>query len=134
MPRAPTRASAASLYRRVRDALHPRRFGTQITLSVLLLALVNVGVVGAYIGNRFVSQQTTDTGRRFEAVADNLSLGAAPLVIIHDYGALDQMLDSAARFPGVRTLAVTDARGRVLSRVDRKQGARAQPSFNYGTL
>jgi PAS domain S-box-containing protein len=125
---------AARWWARMREALHPRRFGTQIALGVLALAVVNVAVVGAYIGNRFITQQTTDTGHRFEAVADNLSLGAAPLVITHDYGALDQMLDAAARFPGVRTLAVTDARGHVLSRVDRSRGGAAQVSFTYGFL
>ncbi len=134
MNQAPLGLRAAHWWARMREALHPRRFGTQIALGVLALAVVNFAVVGAYIGNRFITQQTTDTGRRFEAVADNLSLGAAPLVITHDYGALDQMLDTAARFPGVRTLAVTDALGHVLSRVDRSRGSAAQVSFTYGFL
>ncbi len=122
------------LWTRLRDALNPRRFGVQIGLGVLGLALVNLVVVGAYIGNRFVKLQVNDTARRFEAVADNLSLGAAPLVITRDYGALDQMLDSAARFPGVRSLAVTDPAGRVLSQVRRVAGARPRVSFSYGSL
>lgn len=118
----------------LRTALSPRRFGTQIALAVLALAAVNFVAIGLYVGNRFVDLQTQDTWRRFEAVADNLSLGAAPLVITHDFGSLDQMLEAAARFPGMRSLAVTNSRGHVLSRVNRSAGGKPRVSYSYGAL
>ncbi len=121
-------------WRRLRQALEPRRFGSQIALALVALATVNFVAIGLYVGSRFVQLQSKDTWRRFEAVADNLSLGAAPLVIVRGYGGLDQMLQAAARFPGMRSLAVTGPDGRVLSRVDRRPGADPEASFGYGRL
>ena len=114
--------------------LAPRQFRVQLILGVLALGLVNFVLIGLYVGHDFVKLQHRDTERRFNAVAGNLSIGATPLIIVKDYGSLENMLLSAARFPGVRSLAVTDAQGRVLSRVDRARGATPRASYVYAML
>jgi PAS domain S-box-containing protein len=111
-----------------------RQFRVQLILGVLALGLLNFVLIGLYVGNDFVKLQHQDTERRFNAVAGNLSIGATPLIIVKDYGSLENMLLSAARFPGVRTLAITDPAGRVLSRVDRARGAAPTVSYAYSTL
>ncbi len=119
------------------DWLHrlvPRRFRTQIILGTLGLALFNFLLISWYIGHDFVHLQTRNTERRFNAVAGNLTIGATPLVVTKDYGSLDTMLVAAARLPGIRTLAVTDSHGHILSQVGRTEGAEPQAAYTYGTL
>ncbi len=111
-----------------------RQFRVQLIVGVLALGLLNFVLIGLYVGHDFVKLQHRDTERRFNAVAGNLSIGATPLIIVKDYGSLESMLLSAARFPGVRSLAITDAQGRVLSRVDRARGAAPHASYAYATL
>ncbi len=122
------------VFRRLVRRLALRQFRVQLILGVLALGLLNFVLIGLYVGNDFVKLQHRDTERRFNAVAANLSIGATPLIIVKDYGSLENMLLSAARFPGVRSLALTDADGRVLSRVDRARDAAPTVSYAYSTL
>lgn len=114
---------------------HPlRRFRTQVILGAAGLALLNVLLIGWYVGSDFIKLQTRDTERRFSAVAGNLAIGATPLAITRDYGSIEGMLIAAAQFPGVRSLALVDPQGRVLSRVDRTKGGAPSVSYAYARL
>ncbi len=114
---------------------HPlRRFHTQVILGAALLALLNLLLIGWYVGRDFVKLQTHDTERRFSAVAGNLAIGTTPLAMTKDYGSIEGMLTAAAQFPGVRSLAVVDQEGRVLSRVNRPRGGAPSVSYTYGRL
>ncbi|OIQ82550.1 aerobic respiration control sensor protein ArcB [mine drainage metagenome] len=127
-------ATAIGVFRGLARRLALRQFRVQLIVGVLALGLLNFVLIGLYVGDDFVKLQHRDTERRFNAVAGNLSIGATPLIIVKDYGSLENMLLSAARFPGVRSLALTDAKGRVLSRVDRVRGAEPSVSYAYSTL
>ena len=114
--------------------LAPQQFRAQLVLMTLGVSLVNFLLIGWYVGHDFVQLENLNTEKRFTAISGNLIIGATPLVIVKDYGSLETMLVAAARLPGVRSLAVTDARGRVLSRVNREASGKPRVSYDYSTL
>ncbi len=114
--------------------LAPQQFRAQLVLMTLGVSLINFLLIGWYVGHDFVQLENVNAEKRFTAISGNLIIGAAPLVIVKDYGSLETMLVAAARLPGVRSLAITDARGRVLSRVDRDASGKPRVSYDYSTL
>ncbi len=114
--------------------LAPKRFRAQLVLMTIGVSLVNFLLIGWYVGHDFVQLEKLNTEKRFTAISGNLIIGATPLVVVRDYGSLETMLVAAARLPGVRSLAVTDQRGRVLSRVNRDASGKPRVSYDYSSL
>ncbi|OZB64623.1 MAG: hypothetical protein B7X31_03575, partial [Thiomonas sp. 13-66-29] len=88
--------------------LLPRHFNIQLLLLSAILVLANLAGVMSYIVSEFIGFRRADTQAQIHAVAENLALGAAPLILTRDYGSIEQLLESAADYPGVRSLTLVD--------------------------
>ena len=114
--------------------LLPRRFNIQLLLLSAFLILANLAGVMSYIVSEFIGFRRADTQAQIHAVAENLALGAAPLILTRDYGSIEQLLESAADYPGVRSLTLVDRHHRILSQVLREPGASARAVYGEGVL
>ncbi len=114
--------------------LLPRRFNIQLLLLSAILILANLAGVMSYIVSEFVGIRRADTQAQIHAVAQNLALGAAPLILTRDYGSIEQLLESAADYPGVRSLTLVDRQHRILGRVLRAPGGTARAVYGEGVL
>jgi PAS domain S-box-containing protein len=114
--------------------LWPRRFLAQATALTSLLLTASIIALSIYTITRSIDQQHSGVEERLSALASNLASGSTHALLLRDYSTLERLLLDAARYPGIRSIAMVDPTGRILSQVARTPGQEPTPVFDYGTL
>lgn len=112
----------------------PRKLGVQLSLYVsFLLALSMAGFslhsIQEQVGNVRANMQLQAT-----VLANNLSATSADLLLIRDYTSIEQLLLRSIEFPGILSIKLSDAKGKILGDVTRKEGAQAEVKYGQPAL
>lgn len=125
------------MWRYLKAGLHllwPKRFISQVTLLTALLITLGISALTLYSMAALLKHQYLDAEERLSAVADNLALGSAHLLLVRDSAALEQLLLKAANYPNLRSITLSNTSNHVLAEVHHKAGQPAEALFNYGMV
>lgn len=114
--------------------LMPRRLYIRLAiLGGILLALV----IGAHTAYTVVQQSSIETmalETRAQALANQIAISAASLLVTRRYSEIEELLVRTAIFPDILRAQVTDTEGRMLSDVVRPNGEEARAVFEFKSL
>jgi len=94
--------------------------------------MVSVGAL--LLTSFFVYEETwshlADSQEKMSAISDNIGLGLVHHLVVKDYAEIELILLHAAKYPGIRSIAVTDRTGKVLSAVRNNGGKAAEAIYD----
>lgn len=114
--------------------LWPRHFGKKVILLTSLMIVLGTVALTSYHVTEVSKFEYDNAQEMLGAIGENLGLGLSHHLAVRDYGEIEQLLLHAAKYPGIRSLTVTDASGRVLVAVQRELDKPAIAVFNMSKL
>ena len=114
--------------------LWPHQFIKQVALLTSLMLVLGIGTLTSFMTNQTTRVGFDDAKEKLSAIAANIGLGISDQLVVRNYVGIEQILLSAANFPGIRHITAVDASGRVLSAVSRDQGTQPKVVFNMAQL
>jgi len=114
--------------------LWPHQFIKQVALLTSLMLVLGIGTLTSFMTNQTTRVGFDDAKEKLRAIAENIGLGISDQLVVRNYVGIEQILLSAANFPGIRHITAVDASGRVLSAVSRDQGTQPKVVFNMAQL
>ncbi len=110
----PTDNSSASLFYHGSPL---RRFSTRLILVFTALLVSAMLIFTWHSAHNEVRQITANKKLHARVLANNLSAAGAGQLLKHDYTSIKQLLMRSVKFPGVMTIQVTDADGKIVNDV-----------------
>ena len=108
----------------------PRKLGLQLALYVsFLLALSMAGFTWHTVQEQ-IERITLNMRLQAKVLANNLAATSADHLLIRDYSSIEQLLLRSIEFPGILSIQLSDAKGKLLGDVKRKLGG--EPEVMYG--
>lgn len=108
----------------------PRKLGLQLALYVSFLLAVAMAGFSWHIIDEQAERVTLNMQLQAKVLADNLSATSADHLLIRDYSSIEQLLLRSIEFPGILSIQLSDAKGKLLGDVKRKIGG--EPEVMYG--
>lgn len=99
----------------------PRHLSLQLILLFILFTAGATALFTYLSIEKQVEHITQSIKRQAPALANNLSATGANFLLVRDYTAIEQLLERAIRFPGVLTIQITDANGKRVGDIVRKE-------------
>lgn len=112
----------------------PRHFDKQIILIASFMSVLGTLSFAAYQIFHITQFEYNKSQISLSANARSVALGLTHLLIVRDYGAIEQILLQAATLPGVTEIAVISPSGRVLSKVQSEANRTPTAVFNSAIL
>ena len=108
----------------------PRKLGLQLALYVSFLLIVAMAGFSWHIIDEQAERVTLNMQLQAKVLANNLSATSADHLLIRDYSSIEQLLLRSIEFPGILSIQLSDAKGKLLGDVKRKIGG--EPEVMYG--
>ena len=108
----------------------PRKLGLQLALYVSFLLAVAMAGFSWHLIDEQAERVTLNMQLQAKVLANNLSATSADHLLIRDYSSIEQLLLRSIEFPGVLSIQLSDAKGKLLGDVKRKIGG--EPEVMYG--
>lgn len=110
--------------------LWPRQLFRQIVLTVLIVvALASLGYAAHTLDD--VSDLLEESVHNdLTALAENIAISSAGLLLANDYAALEELLLRMAEYPSIERIEITRVNGSTVSRVVRGENGHVSPDFS----
>lgn len=112
----------------------PRKLGVQLSLYVSFLLALSMAGFSLHSIHEQVQNIRSNMQLQATVLANNLSATSADLLLIRDYTSIEQLLLRSIEFPGILSIKLSDANGKILGDVTRKEGAEAEVKYGQPAL
>lgn len=108
----------------------PRKLGLQLALYVSFLLTIAMAGFSWHLIDEQAERVTLNMQLQAKVLANNLSATSADHLLIRDYSSIEQLLLRSIEFPGILSIQLSDAKGKLLGDVKRTIGG--EPEVMYG--
>lgn len=112
----------------------PRHLSLQLILLFILFTAGATALFTYLSIEKQVAHITESIKRQAPALANNLSATGANFLLVRDYTAIEQMLERAIRFPGVLDIQITDALGKRVGDIVRRENNSIELRYGQAPL
>ena len=112
----------------------PRKLGLQIALYVSSLLALSMMFFSWHTAQEQVETITSNMQLQSKVLAKNISAVSAVHLLSHDYSSIEQLLLRTVEFPGVYSIQLSDANGKLLGDITHKEGEAAEIKYGQPAL
>lgn len=112
----------------------PRKLGLQITLFVSSLLALSMMFFSWHTAQEQVETITSNMQLQAKVLAKNISAVSAVHLLSRDYNSIEQLLLRTVEFPGVSSIQLSDANGKLLGDITHKEGESAEIKYGQPAL
>ena len=109
--------------------IFPRQLRQQLALLTSLVLLLTIFVFAWHSADEQSAAAQIRAELEVVALAQNIAVSSSDAIIIKDFAGIESLLVRMVGLPNIREARITDARGRLLSHVVRKPGAKPEVRF-----
>ena len=112
----------------------PRKLGLQIVLYVSSLLALSMMFFSWHTAQEQVETITSNMQLQSKVLAKNISAVSAVHLLSRDYNSIEQLLLRTVEFPGVSSIQLSDASGKLLGDITHKEGEAAEIKYGQPAL
>ena len=112
----------------------PRKLGLQVALYVSFLLASSMIVFSWHTAQEQVEKITSNMQLQAKVLAKNISAVSAVHLLSRDYSSIEQLLLRTVEFPGMYSIQLSDANGKLLGDITHKEGEEAEIKYGQPAL
>ena len=112
----------------------PRKLGLQIALYISSLLALSMLFFSWHTAQEQVETITSNMQLQSKVLAKNISAVSAVHLLSRDYNSIEQLLLRTIEFPGVYSIQLSDANGKLLGDITHKEGEAAEIKYGQPAL
>ena len=112
----------------------PKRLGLQVTLYVSSLLVISMIGFSWHTSQQQVETITSNMQLQAKVLAKNISAVSAVHLLSNDYSSIEQLLLRTVEFPGVSSIQLSNANGKLLGDITHKEGEPAEIKYGQPAL
>ena len=112
----------------------PRKLGLQVTLYVSTLLVLSMMFFSWHTAQDQVETITSNMKLQAKVLAKNISSVSSVHLLSRNYSSIEQLLLRTVEFPGVSSIQLSDANGKLLGDITHKEGAEAEIKYGQPAL